>query len=294
MGHLRRFSLQGRRGAEPLLDSVRRTRTRPELLGEPHSVLEIGCGTGRALAGPLSAASTLEVTTCLPSWRRRPPRSGRAPARSSCAPSTGVPERARGVVRRGLLDLRCRLVRRPGPSLPPLSAGGSGPIASSSLAAAGHPRRVGPQGLYKGSFAGRPTFTYRYSHRWAVGERLLTRAGFATADARVLNAPHAGHIGTLLVRAVAPWRTRSVPCRRGGAGRRAPCRTDRATHGVSGYCSPSLVACWATSVSERRAPVNRVGRKERRRSCSWPVVISVAARRPRIGARVIPLCETRQ
>ncbi len=47
-------------------------------------------------------------------------------------------------------------------------------------------------------------FTYRYSYRPAVWERLLTRAGFATADARVLDAPHPGHIGTLLVRAVAP------------------------------------------------------------------------------------------
>lgn len=46
-------------------------------------------------------------------------------------------------------------------------------------------------------------FTYRYSYRPAVWERLLTRAGFATADACVLDAPHPGHIGTLLVRAVA-------------------------------------------------------------------------------------------
>lgn len=44
----------------------------------------------------------------------------------------------------------------------------------------------GPQGMYKGGFAGRAMFTYRYSYRPAVWERLLTRAGFGAAKARVL------------------------------------------------------------------------------------------------------------
>ncbi len=66
------------------------------------------------------------------------------------------------------------------------------------------PGAYGPQGMYKGGFAGKAMFTYRYSYRPAVWERLLTRAGFATAEARVLDAPQPGHIGTLLVRAVAP------------------------------------------------------------------------------------------
>lgn len=58
--------------------------------------------------------------------------------------------------------------------------------------------------MHEGGFAGAAMFTYRYSHRPAVWERLLTRAGFATADARILGAPRPGHIGTLLVRASAP------------------------------------------------------------------------------------------
>lgn len=66
------------------------------------------------------------------------------------------------------------------------------------------PGAYGPQGMYKGGFAGKAMFTYRYSYRTAVWERLLTRAGFATADAWILDAPHPEHIGTLLVRAVAP------------------------------------------------------------------------------------------
>jgi hypothetical protein len=55
--------------------------------------------------------------------------------------------------------------------------------------------------MYKGGFAGKAMFTYRYSYRPPVWERLLTRAGFATAEARVLDAPEPDHIGTLLVRA---------------------------------------------------------------------------------------------
>lgn len=63
------------------------------------------------------------------------------------------------------------------------------------------PGAYGPQGMYKGGFAGRAMFTYRYSYRPAVWERFLTRSGFRTAEASVLDAPKEGHIGTLLVRA---------------------------------------------------------------------------------------------
>lgn len=55
--------------------------------------------------------------------------------------------------------------------------------------------------MYKGGFAGSAMYTYRYSYRPALWERLLTSAGFAAAEARVLEAPQPGHIGTLLVRA---------------------------------------------------------------------------------------------
>lgn len=65
------------------------------------------------------------------------------------------------------------------------------------------PGAYGPQGRYKGGFAGKAMFTYRHSCHPAVWQRLLTRAGFATTHAEVLDAPHPGHIGTLLVRAVA-------------------------------------------------------------------------------------------
>ncbi len=65
------------------------------------------------------------------------------------------------------------------------------------------PGAYGPQGMYKGGFAGKAMFTYRYSYQPAVWERHLTRAGFTSAEARVIDAPLAGYIGTLLVRAAA-------------------------------------------------------------------------------------------
>ncbi|GAA3772237.1 hypothetical protein GCM10022206_08520 [Streptomyces chiangmaiensis] len=49
------------------------------------------------------------------------------------------------------------------------------------------PGAYGPQGMY--------------SYRPAVWERLLTRAGFSTAQAEVIEAPKADHIGTLIVSA---------------------------------------------------------------------------------------------
>ncbi len=63
------------------------------------------------------------------------------------------------------------------------------------------PGAYGPQGMYKGGFAGPAMFTYRYSFRPEVWERLLLGAGFRAASATVLDAPTRGHIGTLLVRA---------------------------------------------------------------------------------------------
>ncbi|MER5534734.1 class I SAM-dependent methyltransferase [Streptomyces mirabilis] len=80
------------------------------------------------------------------------------------------------------------------------------------------PGAYGPQGMYKGGFAGKAMFTYRYSYRPAVWERLLTRAGFATAKAEVLEAPKPGHIGTLIVSArggtlrTGPGRGRPLLC----------------------------------------------------------------------------------
>ncbi|MFJ2220663.1 methyltransferase domain-containing protein [Streptomyces anulatus] len=63
------------------------------------------------------------------------------------------------------------------------------------------PGAYGPQGMYKGGFAGKAMFTYRYSYTPRRWTGFLERAGFRDVDARVLDAPEAGHIGTLLVTA---------------------------------------------------------------------------------------------
>lgn len=63
------------------------------------------------------------------------------------------------------------------------------------------PGAYGLQGMYKGGFAGRALYTYRYSYTPQRWETLLLRAGFAQARAEVLDAPTPGHIGTLIVRA---------------------------------------------------------------------------------------------
>ncbi|MFG3096066.1 class I SAM-dependent methyltransferase [Streptomyces sp. NPDC048202] len=63
------------------------------------------------------------------------------------------------------------------------------------------PGAYGPQGMYKGGFAGKAMFTYRYSYKPAVWERHLLRAGFSTAKAKIVDAPMEGHIGTLIASA---------------------------------------------------------------------------------------------
>ncbi|NDZ79124.1 class I SAM-dependent methyltransferase [Streptomyces sp. SID10853] len=65
------------------------------------------------------------------------------------------------------------------------------------------PGAYGPQGMYKGGFAGRAQFTYRYSYTPRKWESLLLGAGFPRAEARILEAPEPDHIGTLIGRAVA-------------------------------------------------------------------------------------------
>jgi SAM-dependent methyltransferase len=61
------------------------------------------------------------------------------------------------------------------------------------------PGAYGPQGMYKGGFAGREMFTYRYSYTPATWRAKLRAAGFANVQAHVQEAPRPGHIGTLIV-----------------------------------------------------------------------------------------------
>jgi hypothetical protein len=57
--------------------------------------------------------------------------------------------------------------------------------------------------MYKGGFAGKPMYTYRYSYTPRRWQNMLLAVGFRDAEAQVIEAPTPGHIGTLLVRAEA-------------------------------------------------------------------------------------------
>ena len=174
----------------------------PELLGNPRSVLEIGCGTGRALAHlaqhgiaargvDLSPVMVEKTTTkwagtgaefvCSEVLEYLSEHEVEYDAIYSIFGAAWFtdPSRLFPLVRQRL---------RPG-----------GVFVFSQPPAI--PGAYGPQGMYKGGFAGKAMFTYRYSYRPAVWERHLLRAGFTSAEATVMDAPKAGHIGTLIVQA---------------------------------------------------------------------------------------------
>ncbi|MFJ6515991.1 class I SAM-dependent methyltransferase [Streptomyces sp. NPDC091406] len=174
----------------------------PELLGDPESALEIGCGTGRALAylaqrgvtatgvdlSPVMVANTTE-------------RWGPLGARIICAE---VLDHLRGSTETydAVYSIFGAVWFTDPAKLLPLIAGRLAPggiLAFSQPPAI--PGAYGPQGMYKGGFAGKALFTYRYCYTPRKWKSLLLRAGFEKAEVRVLDAPEPGHIGTLIARA---------------------------------------------------------------------------------------------
>ncbi|MFE2374898.1 class I SAM-dependent methyltransferase [Streptomyces sp. NPDC059398] len=175
----------------------------PELLADAGTVLEIGCGTGRALAylaqrgvtakgldlSPVMVEKTMErwgpfgvdiVCGEVLEHLRDSPETYAAIYSIFGAVWFTDPAKLFPLIARRL---------RPG-----------GVLVFSQPPAI--PGAYGPQGMYKGGFAGKAMFTYRYSYTPRKWENLLLRAGFREATAHVLDAPEPGHIGTLIVRAV--------------------------------------------------------------------------------------------
>jgi SAM-dependent methyltransferase len=177
----------------------------PELLGRPRSVLEIGCGTGRALAhlaGHGVEAHGLDLSPVMA--RKAAQRWAGTDATFACsevleylADHTATYDAVYSIFGAAWFTDPGRLFPLVRARLNP-----GGAFVFSQPPAI--PGAYGPQGMYKGGFAGKAMFTYRYSYRPAVWERLLTRAGFAAARAEVLDPPEPGHIGTLLVHATVP------------------------------------------------------------------------------------------
>ncbi|MZD09886.1 methyltransferase domain-containing protein [Streptomyces sp. SID5785] len=179
----------------------------PELLGTPDTVLEVGCGTGRALAylaergvkGRGIDLSSVMVGKITERWAH-------TGAEFVCGEVLDVL-----AIDTQTYDAVCSMFGAAwfvDPSrlfplvLERLRPGGRFVFSQPPAI----PGAYGPQGMYKGGFAGKAQFTYRYSYKPAVWERLLLRAGFATAKAVVVDAPTPGHIGTLIVSAQAPVR----------------------------------------------------------------------------------------
>ncbi|MFE8011962.1 class I SAM-dependent methyltransferase [Streptomyces antibioticus] len=174
----------------------------PELLGRPESVLETGCGTGRALAHLARQGVKATGVDLSPHMVRR--------ASEKWAP-LGV-RIEQGEILAWLAADRSRYdavysifgaawFTDPSRLFPLVRAhlAPGGVFVFSQPPAV--PGAYGPQGMYKGGFAGRAMFTYRYSYKPAVWERHLLRAGFTSVEATVVEAPQPGHIGTLIVRA---------------------------------------------------------------------------------------------
>lgn len=176
----------------------------PELLGSPASVLEIGCGTGRALADLARRGIRARGVDLSPVMvKKTAERWSDSGAVFLCAEvldHLGTCEDTHDAI---YSIFGAAWFTDPGRLFPLVRArlNPGGVFVFSQPPAI--PGAYGPQGMYKGGFAGKAMFTYRYSYRPAVWERLLTRAGFARARAHVLDAPQRGHIGTLIVRAEA-------------------------------------------------------------------------------------------
>lgn len=173
-----------------------------ELLGQPESVLEIGCGTGRALAFlALRGLKATGVDLSPVMVERVTERWGYTGARFVCADVLGH-LRDTAETYDAIYSIFGAVWFTDPVRLLPLVAKRLNPGGVLVFA---HPPAIpgayGPQGMYKGGFAGKAMFTYRYSYTPRKWLGLLRKSGFAHAEAEVLDAPEPGHIGTLVVRA---------------------------------------------------------------------------------------------
>ncbi|MBC2876356.1 MULTISPECIES: class I SAM-dependent methyltransferase [Streptomyces] len=176
----------------------------PELLGTPESALEIGCGTGRALAylaqqGVKATGVDLSPVMVAQTTERWGPLGARfvcAEVLEHLSASPGTYDAVYSIFGAVWFTDPAKLFPLIASRLNP-----GGVLVFSQPPAI--PGAYGPQGMYKGGFAGKAMYTYRYSHTPRKWQNLALNAGFAEVDAKIIEAPKPGHIGTLIVRAVA-------------------------------------------------------------------------------------------
>ncbi|MEU1023739.1 class I SAM-dependent methyltransferase [Streptomyces sp. NPDC005904] len=174
----------------------------PELLGTPTTALEIGCGTGRALAylaqrgvkvtgldlSPVMVAHTAE-------------RWGPLGAQLVCGEVLDHLRKSTETYDAIYSIFGAVWFTDPAKLLPLVAQR----LAPGGVFAFSHPPAIpgayGPQGMYKGGFAGKAMYTYRYGYTPRRWTGFLRKAGFADPDVQILDAPTPGHIGTLIARA---------------------------------------------------------------------------------------------
>ncbi|WP_256107707.1 class I SAM-dependent methyltransferase [Streptomyces sp. ODS05-4] len=174
----------------------------PELLGNPDSVLELGCGTGRALAylaGRGVKATGIDLSPVM--VKKVTEQWSGTGADFVCGEVLDVLATDEETYDAAYSIFGAAWFVDPAKLLPLVARR----LRPGGTFAFSHPPAIpgayGPQGMYKGGFAGKAMFTYRYSYTPQRWKGLLERAGFHNVQARVLEAPTAGHIGTLLVTA---------------------------------------------------------------------------------------------
>ncbi|MER0241307.1 class I SAM-dependent methyltransferase [Streptomyces sp. HSW2009] len=174
----------------------------PELLGAARSVLEVGCGTGRALAhlaglGVKAKGVDLSPVMVAQTTERWGPLGVEFVCAEVLAYLTEAPETFDAVYS----VFGAVWFTDPVKLLPLIAShlNPGGVLVFSQPPPI--PGAYGPQGMYKGGFAGRALYTYRYSYTPRKWQSLLLRAGFQEAEVRVWEAPERGHIGTLIGRA---------------------------------------------------------------------------------------------
>ncbi|WP_327367623.1 class I SAM-dependent methyltransferase [Streptomyces sp. NBC_01217] len=175
----------------------------PELLGSPESVLEIGCGTGRALAYlRQQGVKTRGVDLSPVAIEHNTRRWGPLGCNFVCAEVLGFLATDETTYDAVYSNFGAAWFTDPSRLFPLVAArlNPGGRFVFSQPPAI--PGAYGPQGMYKGGFAGPKMFTYRYSYTPEVWARFLTRAGFQDAEVRVLDAPAPDHIETLIASAV--------------------------------------------------------------------------------------------
>ncbi|WP_328404367.1 class I SAM-dependent methyltransferase [Streptomyces sp. NBC_00390] len=174
----------------------------PELLDDPSTVLEIGCGTGRAVAYLAQSGIKATGVDLSPVMvKKTAERWGPKGAAFVCAE---VLEHLRDRTQTydAIYSIFGAVWFTDPTKLFPLVIERLNP---GGVLAFSHPPAIpgayGPQGMYKGGFTGKAMYTYRYSYTPERWTQMLEKAGFRDVEASVLDAPEPGHIGTLLIRA---------------------------------------------------------------------------------------------